>query len=250
MPLDWIEKIITKSSPLSPDNEDEANLVNLLIDTCNEYQKDSHKEIGYLYAAAFDLIVAAQYYSAISHSNWLYCPTDSPKIFFHYTNCCPRCVLTEDFFFSLSNKPSSGKIGTATSRLLLLFLQAILLHEGRDEEVLKGTEPVDAVIINKKLKKVLFAEIKASPLITPPLAANSQKLTEDVEGEITERGHSNVDHINLFSSDLEIMVPVLTPQGKWDIRFFPVGQRKSSADKSWGLRGVIALLNTNKDFFS
>lgn len=249
MPLDWIDTILSKTSPLFPNDDLEADLINFIVDTCKKHQRDSNKNIGYLYAASFDLLVAAQYYSTVSHSDWLYCPSHLPKIFFHYTNCCPRCVLSENFVFSPSNKPTSGKIGSATSRLLLLFLQAILKEHGRSEEVLKGSEPVDAIVINRKLRKVLFAEIKASPLLTPSIAANSQKLTEDVEGEIVEREHSTVDNINLFSSNIEIAIPILASSGKWSMRFFLIGQRQNTADKLWGYRGILSLLRSDRDFF-
>lgn len=246
---DWIEEILQKSSVVSPKISLETELANLLIEVCKEQKKSSGENLGLLYAAAFDLLVATQYYAALAHSGWLYCPVTEPRLLFQYTNCCPRCALKNDFHFHVSNKPFSGKIGAATSRLLLLFLQSLLRSENRDEEVLKGSEPVDAIIINRKKKKVLFAEIKASPLLTPVISAESEKLTEEVDGEIVEQEHNSVNNTRLFESKLQIMVPTLSSSNLWEANFFDMGKRDNATDKKWGFRGILSLLNNDSFFF-
>ncbi len=117
----WIEGIIRRSGPIPCEHPHERELAELLIKLCYANRKASPSGIGRLLAGAFDLLVAAEYYSALSHAGWLYCPRGTPRLFFHYTNCCPRDVLANKFWFNESNKPESGRIGTATSRLLLLF---------------------------------------------------------------------------------------------------------------------------------
>ena len=147
----WIDKIINRCSPIVSSSEDESRLIKILVAKC--FQTELSNNLGDLFAAGFDLLVSAQYYSLISHSNWLYCPADSPRYFLPYTNCCPRHAIANDFYFHISGKPNSGKIGTVTARLLLLFYQEIFRQQGFEEIILRGTEPVDAIIINDKKKK-------------------------------------------------------------------------------------------------
>jgi hypothetical protein len=243
----WIDSVVSRCNPISHEHPLETELAELLIAQCYENHQIANGKIGRLLASAFDLLVSAQYYSALSHTGWLYCPTDTPRLYFHYTNCCPRDVLTDSFHFHPSNKPESGKIGTATARLLLLFYQVILKRHGFEETILRGTEPVDAIIVNKKRKKVLFAEIKASPLVTLPIAASSERLTAEIEGEAVERKHSSTDNSKLFNSPLDIFVPK-NKSGKWVERYFRIGERKDAGDRQWGFRGIINLLKKDPSF--
>jgi hypothetical protein len=244
----WIESIIRQSEELHFEHPQERELSELIVKECYANKNLRDIGIGRLLAGGFDLLVGAQYYSAISHAGWSYCPMEEPRLFFHYTNCCPRDVLSNKFNFSPSNKPASGRIGTATSRLLLLYYQSIFNHLGRTEKFLKGTEPVDAVVINKDKKKVLFAEIKASPLLTLPVSIPSERLTEQVEGEPIDRQHSSVDNTTLYSSDLEILVPKRTKNSEWSERYFKIGRRKNADDRDWAFRGLIELIKEDDSF--
>ena len=244
----WIEKTLEKNSPIVPDDPLEQILANLLVKVSWEHEELVQETLGTVLASAYDLLVAAEYYTALSHNGWLYCPTNPPRLFFHYTNCCPRDVLKERFYFHPSRKPQSGKIGTATSRLLLLLYQEIFKMMGRPEKILKGTEPVDAIILNEEDKKVFFAEIKASPLFTPPVSTHAQRLTVEVEGETEDRSHDSVDNTNLFGSELELFVP-LKDSDAWIDKYYPLGTRQDKADKEWGFRGLLHLLKNDADFF-
>ncbi|MDJ0658805.1 MAG: hypothetical protein QNJ42_04875 [Crocosphaera sp.] len=246
----WIDDILQRSKHISPEDPIEQKLCDLLVKGCFENYSNLSDKKGLLLAAAFDLLVAAQYYSAISHSGWLYSPGQEPKLFFHYTNCCPRSVLKNEFYFHPSQKPRSGKIGTITSKLLVIFLGSIFRYLGYEEDVLKGTEPVDLVIVNTKKHLILFAEIKAAPLLTPPIAAKSQNLTFEKEGEAIERGYSSVDNTNLFNMPLDILIPGKISEDEWKENYFPIGSRNSREDKNWGFRGLIKLIEESPDFFS
>jgi hypothetical protein len=245
----WVSSFINKCEPIKAENLIESQLVDLLVKTCYDNKKRSPKGIGILLSAAYDLVISAEYYTAIAHSGWLYCPEKQPRLFFPYTNCCPCHAIKNEFFFHPSNKPTSGKIGTATSRILLLFYQSIFRFNGMEEQVLKGTEPVDAVVINRKLKKVLFAEIKASPLLTLALTNVSDKLTKEVDGEAIPYGHETITNTNLYHSQLEIFVPKLD-NGAWQENYYSIGQKNSEQDIYFGFRGLINLLNTNENFFT
>ncbi len=204
--------------------------------------------VGVLFASAFDLLISAEYYGTLSHSGWLYCPHDQPRLFFHYTNCCPRHVVTDEFFFHPSNKPTSGKIGLATSKLLLLFLKGIFKHWGHKEVILKGTEPVDAIILNRESKKILFAEIKASPLLTLAVSVPVDRLTMEVEGEIVQSDHITTTNSKLYSTPIDIAVPFYDGD-RWNTRYFTLGQKVDEKDFYWGFRGMVHLLENSQDFF-
>lgn len=244
----WISNIINKSTLIKTEIDVENQLIDFLISTCYENENLSSEGVGILFAAAFDLLVSAEYYTAISHSGWFYCPDSTPRLFFPYTNCCPRHALRDEFYFHPSNKPTSGKIGTATSRLLLLFYQAIFRHNGMQEVVMRGTEPVDAVILNQAEKKVLFAEIKASPLLNLTLATSSERLTTEVEGEIIASEHETVTNANLYTSDIEICVPKFE-NNSWREDYFSIGHKRDEKDLHFGFTGLLNLLKSDNLFF-
>ena len=244
----WIEDILDRCSTPEQSNSIENQLTDLLIENCYKKKADKSNNIGTLLASAFDLLVAAEYYGMVSHSGWLYCPNEKPRLYFHFTNCCPRDVTGNRFFFNPSNKPTSGKIGTATSRLLLLFIQKIFQRKDLNETVLKGTEPVDAVIVNNKTKQVLFAEIKASPLVTLPVSTETQHLTKEINGETVNTEHISIVNSTLYGTPIDIFLPVFV-NDKWEESYYRLGQRENEKDIYWAYRGFINLLNNNKDFF-
>jgi len=246
----WIDKILDQSSPVRPSHPQEMELARLLVRVCYENRTLSPERVGVLLASAFDLLVAAQYYGAISHAGWLYCPTGTPRLYFHYTNCCPRDVLRDEFHFHPCNKPESGRIGTATSRLLLLFYKAIFEHHGRRVSVLRGSEPVDAVVVDHEKRKVLFAEIKASPLVTPALSGESQRLTIEKDGEAVGRQHSPVDNTALFGFPLQILIPRKKTGSGWGEGYYTIGNRRDKEDWAWGYRGLCKLLTEDANFLS
>jgi hypothetical protein len=244
----WIDEILDKTSKIEVENATEVELVELLVEKCIFLQKTSNESVGTYFASAFDLLISAEYYGSLSHSGWLYCPDKEPRLFFHFTNCCPRHVIGDQFFFNPSNKPTSGKIGTATSRLLLLFLRGIFKYNCFKEEILKGTEPVDAIILNRDAKQILFAEIKASPLVTLSISTKTQKLTTEFEGEIVHSEHTTTINSNLYATPIDLFVPKFD-NGKWTERYFPLGQRKDENDFYWGFIGLINLIKNDNNFF-
>jgi hypothetical protein len=239
--------MIAASTKIKYEDPNEQEFCRLLVKQCFQNLNISKQNAGLLFASAFDLLITAKYYSTISHKGWFYCPTSEPRLFFHYTNCCPRDALNNKFYFHPSAKPESGRIGAATSRLLLAFFQEIFKEQHRKEEILRGIEPVDAIIIDRVNRKVFFAEIKASPLVTIALSAKSERLTEQSEDKIVLLKHAPVDNISLFKTELEILIP--RKEGRtWVERYYPIGRRENANDYSWGYRGFIALLRNNSHF--
>lgn len=244
----WIDEKLNMGKPVKSENDFEKNLADLLVDICYRNHKNFNLPVGILLASAFDLLVAAQYYSHLPHKGWQYCPSEEPRLFFSYTNCCPRDVIAQKFVFHPSNKPESGKIGAATSSLLLFFYQSIFAHLGRQEIVLKGTEPIDAIIVNKRDHKILFAEIKASPLLTPPLSIQSEILTEEEDGDVVKRDHCSVDNTNLYKRLIQIFIPKRSGI-EWRENYFDLGRKNDINDNFWAYRGLIDLIKQKPIFF-
>lgn len=249
----WIEDILTKSKANTKKeqrnhtNPLECQLILKLIDLCYDiHAKNPNLPLGKLLASGFDLVISADYYSSVGHKGWFYCPSPSPRVYYHFTNCCPRHALDNIFYFHTSSKPESGSIGLSTSRLLRSFLNGLLKKRGMQEKILKGVEPVDVVIVNEETHHILFGEIKASPLLTLPLIMDSDSLTDDKEKEISE--HDGSLTINtVFNQQLSLFVPTFV-NGKWQESEFAFGKRKDFEDKHWGYSSMIALLERDSNF--
>jgi len=249
----WIEELLkkskanTKKEEKNHDNPLESKLITRLISDCyNLHKEDSSISLGKLLASTFDLLISAEYYSYVGHKGWYYCPAPTPSLYYHFTNCCPRHALNNIFYFHPSSKPESGSIGKSTSRLLRAFLSVLLRTRGRNEKILKGTEPVDVVIINEDIHYVMFGEIKASPLLTVPLVMASDKLTDDNGKEISEHD-GNLTINTVFNQQIDLFVPNFR-DGVWHENKYPFGKRSDLSDKFWGYRSMIELLESDGNF--
>ncbi len=172
----WLSNLVSNCQPFEGDT-DEYNLIGILLDQIDQLKSNGNNST-YDLAAAFDLLVAAAYYGSVAHTGWIYCPESilGSAIFYPYTNVCPACAVKNQFHFHKANKPRSGVIGAHTSRLLALFIQEALARKKSSVKILKGSEPVDVIFIDNTTKPitVMFAEIKAAPLLTLPLILDSQ----------------------------------------------------------------------------
>jgi hypothetical protein len=137
--MTWIAEKITNAYPIFSVSDENA-LLDVLLESVYGYsfpadlsQDEIQKLRRRLLAAAFDLMVAAEYYRAVGHLRWVYCPfpDSEPMAYYPYTSVCPRCVLDGKFYFHQANKPSSGSIGATTSRLLGVFMKALFERHGR-----------------------------------------------------------------------------------------------------------------------
>lgn len=254
----WIEELLEKSKANTKKEEKDHNnplefeLISKVINSCNRlHEVDPDIPLGKLLASGFDLVVSADYYSSVGHKGWFYCPTPTPSLYYHFTNCCPRHALDNIFHFHPSSKPESGSIGKSTSRLLRNFLSELLKKWGREEKVLKGAEPVDVVIVNEETHHILFGEIKASPLLTLPLKMEAEKLTDSDGNELSDHD-GNLTITAVFDRQLNLFVPKTTG-GNWQEGQYPFGKKTNATDKFWGYRSMIAILdkgdNLIKDYY-
>ncbi|MCP4358266.1 MAG: hypothetical protein GY796_09655 [Chloroflexi bacterium] len=247
---DWIESIIEKSQDLIISQTEQEAISKLIEIIYSDAIASSDRRLAL--AAAFDLLATAEYYRSVGHVGWVYCPADnSPLLLYPYTNVCPRCVLKNEFVFHKANKPKSGVIGARTSRLLAAFLQALFIKNNHSVEVRKGVEPVDLVILDQTQTPiaVMFAEIKAAPLMTLPLATPSQLFAEDEDGLVVDVGHRVTDHSALYGSKLRLLLPNTSNENKnWEL--VPFGSKKNVRDELWAYRSLLDLLNSNPMFMT
>jgi len=125
--------------------------------------------LGVALAASFDLLVAARFYEQTKPENWLWCERSNLDIY-PFLNACPACVLEHRFVHHDGNKPESGAIGPITAGVLRRVLVEHYRLTGKAVRVATGREPVDLAVIDYGARTAFLAEVKASPLFTPPLA--------------------------------------------------------------------------------
>lgn len=247
--MSWIDDIIRKSVRVSAESKEEQMLVDNLVDAALSLGQEHGKDKGLILAAFFDLAICSVYYTYITNSGWMYCKNNGdPKLVLPFVNCCPIHALKNQFIFHQSSKPTSALIGKATSRILLLFFQALFNRYGKRIDVYKATEPADAIFLDRSQKSAYFAEIKASPLLTMSIATNCDLLTEeDEEKGIIETEHRATANPNLIGKELFIMLPVKNATNRWEMKYYPLGTKKTAADKFYAYYGIESLL-TNEEF--
>jgi hypothetical protein len=120
-------------------------------------------------AATFDLLVAAKFYQDVKPENWLWCEAHGYDVY-PVLNACPLCIFENQFVFHEGNKPGSGNIGPAMAGALRELIAAhYALTKQTGIRIFTGSEPVDLAVVDDDTKKIFMAEVKASPLFTPPL---------------------------------------------------------------------------------
>ncbi|HEU5227445.1 MAG TPA: hypothetical protein VFU49_06495 [Ktedonobacteraceae bacterium] len=246
---DWVKNAIS-SATLIEVFDHERTLAKKLIKSAYASTANIQYTIGIALAAAFDLFVAAEYYKSVAHKGWSYCPIGEPLLFYPYTNTCPRCVLHGNFHFSQANKPESGSIGQATSRLLGVFLLELFARENRNLIVYRGAEPIDMIIYEESTKTVLLSEIKAAPLQTLALAVSSEHLTEAQEdGSVVPINmHVSSDNISLSSSELYMCLP-LRSEGQINYELISLGSVNKTEDGTWAYKCIEQALDRDNSVF-
>ena len=245
--MSWIDEIIGKSTIVQPICPEEHMLVEKLINTAYSTLTENY-ERGLVLASLYDLAIASVYYTNITNAGWMFCRNDgNPKLLLPFVNCCPIHALKGDFVFHKSGKPTSGKIGVATSRILLLFFDGLFKRFGQRIEVYKASEPADAILLDRTKKKVFFAEIKASPLLTMSLATDCDLMTETNDrGEVVTINHKSTANPTLIGSELYIMIPVKHSGREWKFKYYPIGKKANAKDDTFAYKGLLRLLSNDE----
>lgn len=247
--MTWVSKLQTRNlEEIDALSDLQRDLVQSLIQAVYSHTVNRTTAL----AAAFDLLVCAEYYASVVNSSWIYCPnSDIPLLLYPYTNTCPHCVLQGIFRYHRAKKPESAVIGTATAKLLPHFIKNLLDRRKKDISVYKGTEPVDILFFDDTSGSpiVFAAEIKAAPLLTLPLAVESEKMFSIEDEEIVAKPHGSSDLNYLHGVDIFLYLPYFdTKLKRWYGRLYPLGQRKDEADKQWAYRGLVELVERGSFF--
>ncbi|MBD2776768.1 hypothetical protein [Iningainema tapete] len=248
--VDWMEHLLGRVKVLEVHPHEEA-LTAILVEQALENARMTSTSPGLSLAAAFDLIVAAEYYTKLAHKGWLYCPEDdSPLLVYPYTNTCTRCVLKGNFCFHQANKLPSGTIGKTTSRLLCVFLKRLFeLNSQNNLKIYRGAEPVDVIIYDETEKVVLLAEVKAAPLTTLALAVPVELQTElGEDGEPVPRLHAATDNSFLTSSNLHILLPKFQKES-WHYDLINLGVKGSSSSSTWAYEQIGRVFGNDNQLF-
>ena len=193
------------------------------------------------------MAISCVYYTNITNTGWLYCNLNSPKLILPFVNCCPEHALQGDYVFHKSSKPTSAKIGQATTRILLLFYQKLFALYDKDLKVLKATEPADAIFYNKQEKNIFLGEIKSSPLLTLALCSPCEiQTTYDNDYNIIEIKHSTMSNPFIIGKELFVEVPVKI-NGVWKTKNYSIGIKSSATDEDFAYDGLIKLIQ-DKNF--
>jgi len=224
---DWVKEQIKKAKPPKLE-EYEKDFAKCLFDLAFQNSKSDPSLLGHSLAAAFDLLVAAEYYKTTTSKGWLYCSNDPPLIIYPFTNTCTHCVLDGKFHFHKANKPKSGSIGSITRKLLGFFLTYLFERRRLDFEVLLGTEPIDIIVLDKKNDIVLLAEVKAAPLTTLALAVQSSPQND--EGEVVV--HCPKNNLDVEKSEFCLLLPELE-QSKWKPKLVSLGVKNKQPMEEW-----------------
>ena len=240
-----IEELLRSSSPVTAEPW-QLSLVDAVMKGAAAYSSSAKAPFGRCLAAGFDLIVAAHYYGNVANRGWLYCGPRDSVLLYPYTNTCPRCALRSQFFFHKANKPKSGKIGSITSTYLCLCYQWYFEQsDHKSVQVFFGQEPVDVFFVDRLSKFCLLAEIKASPLVTFPLAMVSDQLTEETENGLQQTtAHQEVAVPRLDQSELSILLP----EGSNGFTLISLGRKAGERDPGWAALAIEKLCKDGSFF--
>ncbi len=222
---DWITTKIAESQEMNFSGAEKV-----LADAIFEKIPKKELDKGRFLAAAFDLLMTAEYYKSVTLTNWHYCPNERPKMYYTFLNACPYCCLKQKFVFAPGNKPQSGSIGKSSTFILALVLHSYFQKTKVKVEIKKSNEPVDLIVIDEVSKHVFAAEVKSAPLSILPLFSETEELTMMEDGAIVKvNAHEPISNIHFSTQPVSIGLPKLV-KSKWEFEFFKIKGLKNNKD--------------------
>lgn len=247
MPLD-VDNIIANAQPINLRFSWQKKIVEAAMSVAHSFSIKQDENLGLCLAAAFDLIVAAHYYSIVGHKGWLYSPNKKNALFLYpYTNACPKSSLKDIFIYHSAHKPQSGSIGTVTSTYLGFSIDWYFLNVlKRNIKVYRGAEPIDIIIKDVDRKICFLGEIKAAPLVTFPLAVEGDIQIEENDGKTTRIDKPREWPLSdLYQKTLSVMLF----NEMYDPVLISLGTKSDQKDHDWAANGLMSLLSENQSFF-
>ncbi len=211
-----LEEILSSAEEI----EVEADLA-LLIDTYLEgvskaYGRDPGSEAETPFhialAALFDLCANALYAQRVVTSGWVFCSDKSVELgdehfsghylYYPFVSACPRCSVKGRFHKANPQKPKSGTIGDMNAKVIAAIYSRIAQASPERAEVYRVPGTGDADLIFSEGENVCLAEIKASPLVSYPLAVRRNEPITYLDNETGEE-FVNDHHKDATPPDLE-----------------------------------------------
>lgn len=212
----------------------------VLVDAIFEKIPTKDLNQGRFLAAAFDLLMTAEYYKSVTVKNWYYCPKERPKMYYSFLNACPYCCLNQKFVFTPGNKPQSGAIGKASTFILSIVLNAYFERSKIKAQIKKSTEPVDLLVVDEESRQVFAAEVKSAPLTILPLFSETDELTAMEEGVIVKvAAHEPVSNPHFSTQPVFLGLPK-GAEVSWDFEFFKIDGLKT--DRDWPYPAIAKLV--------
>ncbi len=160
-------------------------------------------------AALFDLCVNALYARTALSSGWLYCSDKHAEVrdehfagdylYYPFVAACPRCAMKGDFYRADAQKPPSGSIGDLNAVVIAALYDRVAQSSPGGARVFRIPGTGDADLIFLEGDDVCVAEIKASPLVSYPLAITSNVI-EDYDPKTGQR--RTLDHSQATATHL------------------------------------------------
>lgn len=178
-------------------------------------------------AALFDLCVNALYARNVETAGWVYCADKSEALsnprfegdylYYPFLGACPRCSVEGRFHRAKPKKPPSDTIGSVNSIVIAALYERVAQASEGKARVLRvpGQGDADLVFVEggdgdiQKAEDVCVAEIKASPLVSYPLAISTDTIAEaDPEtGERRVLDHRESDAAHLSKESVYLYLP-------------------------------------------
>lgn len=194
-------------------------------------------------AATFDLLVAAKLYQNVKPEDWLWCEAHDFDVY-PMLNACPLCIFENQFVFHEGNKPGSGNIGPATAGALRELLAAhYALTKQTGIRIFNGSEPVDLAVVDDDTKKIFMAEVKASPLFTPPLVVKHTAKSFQSEYSLPLRHAAGIIR-HMDSLEVSLLIPLAS--NEYELWTLPT---KGLGDADWPEKAICKAIQDSPEKF-
>jgi hypothetical protein len=112
-------------------------------------------------------------------------------IYYPFVAACPRCSVKGNFYKATAQKPPSGSIGGLNAIVIAALYDRVAQSSAGKARVLRVPGTGDADLVFLEGDDICVAEIKASPLVSYPLAVASDPI-EDLDPATGQR--RTLDH--------------------------------------------------------
>lgn len=172
-------------------------------------------------AALFDLCANALYAQKVVSSGWVFCSDKSSELedehfsghylYYPFVSACPRCSVKGRFHKANAQKPKSGAIGDMNAKVIAAIYSRIAESSPEKAEVYRVPGTGDADLVFSEGSNICLAEIKASPLVSYPLAMPRGEPITYLDGktgeELVNDHHRDSTPPELSSDPLYLYLP-------------------------------------------